>query len=383
MTRDALRWIQANSSVPFFVFVHLFDLHRPYELKTRSGSIAGLSGYDAELARVDRVLGDFFHSLSEPGIYQRSLIVVISDHGESLGEHGESTHGYFVYQSTLWVPLIVHWPSATHRFPATIQQPASLIDLAPTVVEFLHLASPPEFQGRSLFRLFGGSGAAPETVYSESLYARDHLACSSLRSLRLGRYQYIDGPQPELYDLIRDPHELANLYPDHRSLAASMAGRLQSLMAKFMPAQPPQVLVSPDAEEQLKSLGYMGVSRPGAALIENGPDPKDRLKEYQQYLRALRLEQTGKVLEAIVQYQRILAEAPDIHLARSNLASCYLQAGRYTNAIQELNEVLASDPHDLSAERWLGRAWVKMRDPGEARAAFREVLAQSPSDYVA
>ncbi len=381
VTRAAIRWINANSTSPFFAFVHLFDLHRPYELKTPGPSTAG---YDAELAHVDDVLGDFFRQLSQRGIFQRSLIVVLSDHGESLGEHDESTHGYFIYQSTLWVPLIVHWPASHHRFPVEVQQPAGLIDVAPTILQFLRIAPPPEFQGHSLFRFFGGpDSVAQEAVYSESLYARDYLDCAPLRSLRFGRYQFVDAPKPELYDLNEDPHELTNLDSRDRSLAASMSGQLHSLMALFGPAQPQRAAVTPDIEEQLNSLGYMGVSRPGRSLAGTGPDPKDRLAEYHQYLRALRLEQTGKMLDAIALYRSILAEAPDVISVRLNLANCYFQAGQFPDSIRELTELLVGDPHDLNAEKLLGLAWMKMRNPGEARAAFKHILSQLPSDYVA
>jgi choline-sulfatase len=383
VTRDAAQWIQAHSSGPFFAFVHLFDLHRPCEL-TRSHSATGLSGYDAELAHVDSVLGDFFQHLSQQGIYQRSLIVVTADHGESLGEHGESTHGYFVYQSTLWVPLIIHWPDGHRPFPAVISQPAGLIDVAPTILEFLHIEVPPQFQGRSLFRFVGPPGsAAEEAVYSESLYAHDHLDCAALQSLRLGHYQYIDAPRPEIYDLRKDPGDLMNLYADDHSLAASLAGRLRVLIAKYSPSPRRRAPVSLDVEQQLSSLGYMGVSRPSVAASETGPDPKDRLKEYRQFLRALRWQQTGSLLDAIVEYQRILTEAPDIAMARFNLASCEFQRGRFPEAIHELKTLLGRDPRDLEAERLLGLAWVRQGNPGEAREAFHKVLAQSPSDYAA
>ena len=381
VTAAAARWIDENSSAPFFAFVHLFDLHKPYELRTPNSSTAG---YDAELAHVDRVLGDFFRLLASRGIFQRSLIVVLSDHGESLGQHGESTHGYFIYQSTLWVPLIIHWPAGNYRFPADVQQPAGLIDVAPTLLKFLHIAPPPEFQGRSLFRFFAASRSQrQEAVYSESLYAYDHLDCAPLRSLRLGRYQYIAAPKPELYDLLRDPQELTNLYADHRSLSLSLAARLRSRMAKFSPAQRPRVAVSPGTVEELNSLGYLGAARPAARLSENGPDPKDRLGEYHQFIRALRLEQTGRLAEAIAEYHEILAEVPALALARFSLASCYFQAGRFPDAIKELKKNLASDPHDLNTENLLGLAWMKMGNPGEARSTFRNVLTQDPSNYLA
>ncbi|HUY13392.1 MAG TPA: sulfatase-like hydrolase/transferase [Terriglobia bacterium] len=384
VTAAASRWINVNSSGPFFAFVHLFDLHKPYDLETPSPSTAGVAGYDAELAHVDGVLGDFFRQLAKQGIYQRSLIVVLSDHGESLGEHGESTHGYFIYQSTLWVPLIVHWPAGGHHFPAEVQQPAGLIDVAPTLLEFLHIAPPPEFQGRSLFRFFEASHSqTQEEVYSESLYAYDHFDCAPLRTLRLGRYQYIAAPKPELYDLLKDPQELTNLYAERRSLSLSMAARLRSRMAKFSPAQRPRVAVSPGTVEELNSLGYLGASRPAARLSETGPDPKDRLGEYRQSLRALRLEQTGRLAEAITEYQEILAEIPGLALARFNLASCYFQAGRFPDAIKELKKNLAADPHDLNTENLLGLAWMRMGNPGEARSSFQNILTQDPSNYLA
>ena len=179
----ARRWLAANAiqhGAGVFVFAHLFDLHKPYIR----------AGYDGELEYTDRILGTFKQALIQSGWWQRSLVIVLSDHGESLGEHGEDSHGYFVYESTLRVPLIIHWPEGAPSRPARDDRPGGLMDVAPTVLDFLHIAAPPSFEGRSLL----GAGG-PRGVYSESLYAHDGFGWAPLRSLREGTYKYIDAPR--------------------------------------------------------------------------------------------------------------------------------------------------------------------------------------------
>ena len=136
----ATRWLNANRDQPVFLFLHLFDLHKPYKQP----------GYDAGIEYVDRLLGAFKQTLIKTGLWDRSLVVLLSDHGESLGDHGEYTHGYFIYRSTLWVPLMIHWPSNAPNQPPKSTQPAGLIDVAPTILDFLHLPAPPSFEGKSL-----------------------------------------------------------------------------------------------------------------------------------------------------------------------------------------------------------------------------------------
>jgi membrane-anchored protein YejM (alkaline phosphatase superfamily) len=185
----AMRWLDQNANSLFFLFLHLYDLHTPYDLP---------SGYQAELAYVDRVLGDFLASLERRGLLNRALIVFTSDHGEGLNEHRETTHGYFVYESTLHVPLIFHWPEGSKRvLQDLIAEPASLLDVAPTILDALGLTQSRAMHGQSLI-----ARKSPEEIYSESLYARDHFGCAALRTLRLGRYKYIDAPKPELYGCV-------------------------------------------------------------------------------------------------------------------------------------------------------------------------------------
>ena len=227
VTRAATQWLNANRDKPAFAFVHLFDLHQPYHLPPAEAGREAPSAYDAALAYVDRVVGSFRQALIRSGRWDRSLVILLSDHGESLGEHGEDTHGYFIYQSTLHVPLIIHWPSGAPDCPPSVDYPAGLIDVAPTILDFLHLPAPPSFAGRTLLR-------APDpgtAVYAESVYSRDAFGWSDLRSLRLGKYKYIAAPHPELYNLEEDPHERHNLIARQPAEARSLQRQLANLLA--------------------------------------------------------------------------------------------------------------------------------------------------------
>ena len=151
------------------------------------------------------------------------LIILTSDHGESLGEHGEETHGYFIYESTLRVPLIFHWPDGAGPYPARrgrARQPGGRSSGSARISGY---HGPTQFQGHSLLRMFGRRSPPDEPVYGESMYARDHLGCSPLRSVRVGGYKYIEAPKPELYDLNVDPHETQNLYDRERKIGARVA----------------------------------------------------------------------------------------------------------------------------------------------------------------
>src|SRR5262249_55744918 len=150
----------------------------------------------------------------------------LSDHGESLSEHGESTHGYFVYQSTISVPLIFHWPAGSRQVPARVDEPVSLLGVAPTILQFLRLAVPPSFQGKPLPGL-GPRTTNPENqpVYSESVYSHNHFGTSGLFSVRNGKYKYIQAPKPELFDLAADPSEQHNVYSTQTQVAADCRKR--------------------------------------------------------------------------------------------------------------------------------------------------------------
>ena len=420
VTRSAERWLSANSDHPFFAFVHLFDLHQPYDPPARFERLVPKSDYDAELAYVDDTLGGFFRFLSEKRIDQHALIVLLSDHGESLGEHGEHTHGYFIYQSTLHVPLIIHWqaegrptqqslitPSppaprpqggqgpgmrglprltqdkAHALFSAWVNSPAGLVDVAPTVLQALGIPQPVSFAGRSLNPELLRSGVSAEReVYSESTYAHDKFGWAALRSVRIGDYQYIEAPKPELYNLVQDREETHNLYSSDESLALSYGERLAALRARYVRSSTAPGPVSPEVLQRLRSLGYLAVSssHPDA---ESGADPKDRVAEYGQYLQALHMAQTGKPRAAATLFDRITRQDPVNTSAHFELATCEISLRRYEDAAIHLKAVLAALPQDVEAAETLGTLWLQLGQEDRARAEFHTLLAIAPGDFTA
>ena len=219
VVRAARQWLDAHRAQPVFVFVHLFDLHVPYTLPAEVARQHGISRYDAQLEYVDQVMGHFQQYLIQSGWWDKSLVVVFGDHGEGLGDHQETDHGYYIYESTLHVPLILHWPGkdrksklvtrnskfetgnstrvSSFEFPvSSFKEPVGLIDVAPTILDYLRVPVPPSFEGASqLGALKAAESARPSGVYSESLYAHDAFGWAPLRALRVGKYKYIQAPR--------------------------------------------------------------------------------------------------------------------------------------------------------------------------------------------
>jgi choline-sulfatase len=335
--RSARQWLAENKSQPLFAFVHLFDMHRPYE-----------HGYDGQLAYVDRLIGNFKQSLIQLGLWDKALVILVSDHGESLGDHGENTHGYFIYESTLHVPLMIHWPahdlqSPAAAHPARVTDPVGLIDVAPTILDFLHFPVPPSFEGSDLF-------APGHAVYAESTHARDAFGWAPLRSLRVGQYKYIEAPKPELYNLQTDPRELTSVYVKTGSpKAADLRAQLAKLLVRYAPKKPDAARgASPAARALLDSLGYLS-SGPRTAPGTSAADPKDRLPEFQLY----------------------------------ETSQDQLMNHKMKEAMATLTQILVRDPHNLLARRDLGSSYLDAGDYQEARAAFQQVLTTVPDDYIA
>jgi arylsulfatase A-like enzyme/Flp pilus assembly protein TadD len=396
----AEHWLEQNSGRPFLLFVHLFDLHQPYDAPASYRARAPASEYDQELAYVDESLGGFFDFLARSGLDRRALIVLFSDHGESLGEHGENTHGYFIYRSTLHVPLIFHWPQTTENrnskletgnsarvsnFVLRVSSPASLVDVAPTALNFLGFPAPPSFCGHSLLDLAKGGNSPPRDVYSESFYAHDKFGWAGLRSLRLGDYQYIDAPHPELYDLKQDPAERHNLLPGQAALATTYRERLAALVAIYRPSPPSSTATAgaPGSAESLRALGYLEITSPHAALDNSGVDPKDRVFEYKRYLLAGHLARIGKAEEAAAEFQAILADDPRDLPAYVGLARSDVALHRYLDGASKLQAALKLEPHNVEAEEMLGDIWLAVGNHGRAGAEFQQLLAFAPEDYEA
>jgi choline-sulfatase len=338
--RAATQWLASHKGQPAFAFIHLFDLHAPYRLHQVPGSaLPETAGYGAEIRYVDQILGRFEQTLERDGWWQRSLIVLLADHGESLGEHGESSHGYFAYESTLHVPLIIHWPESARDYPALSTKAAGLIDVVPTILDALHFPAPASFEGTSLMKF---DETPAHAVYSESVYARDQFRWAALRALRLGRWKFVDAPRAELYDLEKDPRELSNVLRLNSAEATALRAELSKLRARYAENEiAPGRDTSSGTRTALESLGYLsGTRRKGP----EGPDPKDRLPEYQLFEKALDAFYAHRLDVAISGLRRVVAQDPGNLPARGTLGQVYLSAGKPEAAVREWKAALAADP---------------------------------------
>jgi Flp pilus assembly protein TadD len=372
VTQAAMRWLEQNSGAPFFLFLHLYDLHLPYDLPQDSTLRHGETGYTAELAYEDRVLGDFLAFLQRRGLTQKALIVFVSDHGEALGEHGESTHGYFVYQTTLHVPLIMHWPAGFQRAPRErIDEPGSLIDVAPTILDAIGVVRPGAMRGRSLLQS-SGSGE----VYSESIYARNHFACATLRSLRVGRYKFIETPRPELYDLSSDPNERRDLCGQQRQKALEMSDRIAALRRGTAGQTAKPSSAHPDSFAALRSLGYAsGSSNP---VREPRVDAKDRIADFERYVEALSLASAGKLSESSAILRGLREKLPDVAEIRIGLGLNLQRQGNFTQAAREFSGAIEQAPSDAQAHFELGFSDFRLGQLDDAIREFKAALALEP-----
>ncbi|HLK19045.1 MAG TPA: sulfatase-like hydrolase/transferase [Bryobacteraceae bacterium] len=357
----ALEWLSQNRGQPVFCFVHLYDLHKPY----KRGS------YDAELRYTDEVLGGLRKGLEAAGWWDRALVVLLADHGESLGEHGEASHGYFIYESTLAVPLIFHWPEGARPLGSRVEQAAGLVDVAPTILDFLHLTAPESFEGASLLR------GVEHPIYAESVHAHDSFGWAPLRSLRVGDLKYIEAPKAELYNLREDPAEKVNLAAKNPDEARRLRGELGKMLARYAARPAANGNVSPETRALLGSLGYLAPG-PGVKVAGTGADPKDRLAEFQLYERAMVLLYERHVSAAIAVLRRILVGDPKNTLARRDLGDCYLEEREYRAARAQLARVAAVVPDDYVSQYELGIADERLRLWKEARAHLEIACKLAP-----
>jgi len=335
VVRSALQWLNSGDRKPPFLFLHFFDLHAPYAEGPVKTIQPATAGYDAEIQHVDRVLGRLRQALIDKSWWDKSLVILLSDHGESLGEHGESSHGYFIYQSTLWVPLLIHWPSQSQPLPATVTQPAGLIDVAPTILDFLRIPIPASFRGTSLLQ------NTPHPVYSETMYAHDAFRWSALRSLRNQELQYIDAPVPELYNLSSDPRQQKNLAQTSAAQSRKLQTELHALLS--VPTPNPKRDNSPATTSALRSLGYIASSRRGSSGV-SGPDPKSRLPEYRAYERGLEALYDHRESQAAAILSALLKQDSFNNLARYYLGEAYLRLNRPADARREWQAAMKQDP---------------------------------------
>jgi len=372
-----LAWFQARAQRgaafrPFFVWLHLYDPHSPYDPPAPFHSQYAGRLYDGEVAYADSQLARLFDYLRKSGLYDRTLVVLLADHGESLGEHGEDEHGFFIYNSTLHVPLIFKLPHGEGA-PRVVRRLVGTIDVPPTILELLNLRDPlsRQFQGTSLASdILGKNAANARPIYSETYYPRDSLGWSELACLTTDRFKYIQAPHPELYDLTKDPHEVRNLYGESSAVAAALREKLMDIERRYSPTQTATVAstLPPETVEKLRSLGYLAYSAPvQAASAGPLPDPKDRLKVYKAIQRARLLNSAGRGEEGNAILETIAREEPKFYVIPFLQAENFAQAHRWDNAERSYLACLKLNP--AFEQAIMGLANLYLRDEGSAARA--------------
>jgi len=380
VVEEALKWLGQEKEKPFFAWVHLYDPHTPYDAPEpfRAGYPATPVGaYDAEIAWTDSLVGRLFESLAGDGRLERTLVVAVGDHGESLGEHGEQTHGFFIYDATVRIPLIVAGPGVPAR---EVGDQVRIVDVMPTALELLGVSAPPRVQGRSLAPLGRGEHLGLLAL-SETWYPRYHYGWSELRAARDGRYKFILAPRRELYDVRADPGETVDLSgrdPSRTDTFQEALSRETQKVSSASAARGPQP-IDPEAEERLQALGYVGASLSPRSL-EDRPrgDPKDKIGLYGLLHAAAQASVEGRLDEAIAMAREALAKDPGIVEGHTLLGNFHAKAKRYDEAARAYRDALRLDPEHQGAVFSLALAYKNMGRLDEAQAGFESSRALDP-----
>lgn len=418
---EALKWLDGASRSRFFAWVHLYDAHTPYEPPEPFNSRFRGRPYQGEISFADSQVGRLVSFLQERKLLEKTVIIVVGDHGESLGDHGESGHGFFVYESVMHVPMIVRTPYALTR-GHRVTDPVRTVDILPTALDLLGVRTKlPVIDGVSVVPLLTGARNRMDLeAYGEALYPLHHFGWSDLRTLREGRYKVIAAPRPELYDLESDPQETRNVFADRRALADRMLQRLKQMEADWAKAgsgaKQAAVEVDPDAKARLAALGYVGsfvksavddTDRTGLAdpkdkigLFNKISDARDMTKDEGSFDKVVGILQSvlredpnvidawfmlgnvhashGKPQQAIEYFKKALALKPDDEMATVNMANAYRNLGRDEEALVGYRRFLQLDPNNAQVRYEMAQILIDRGEYDEAGSALRRALELEP-----
>jgi arylsulfatase A-like enzyme/Flp pilus assembly protein TadD len=386
-TAEAVDWLGSHHAEGrVFLWLHLYDPHDPYQPPEPYAAQYARRPYDGEVAWSDELVGRLDTALTDAGIRDETLLVVTSDHGEALGEHGENGHGYFVYETTLRVPLIFRGPGIVPGL--RLEVTARSVDLFPTILDLLGLTPPRELElsGRSLAQAIRGEGALPQELsYAESLMPLLRYGWSELHVARQGNWKYIQAPKEELYDLENDPGEEENLLRRESKEADALRASLEEFLEGKTRAGIPAgetAEIPPDLAEKLGALGYVGsVSDSSRNALERA-DPKDKLAEFKfvhgLMREGLTLLQEKEYGESIERFQALLERGHDSFEAHYYLGRALVRLRRFQEALPHLKSAAEKEPGNGLAALELAECRLGLNDPEGAVAALRAGQEASP-----
>jgi arylsulfatase A-like enzyme/Flp pilus assembly protein TadD len=429
VVNNALAWLNKRAPGPFFLWLHFFDAHDPYDPPPPFKARYASEPYDGEIAYTDSEVGRFLTALRQRGLYQGAVIAVMADHGEAFGEHGELRHGVFLYDETIHVPLLFKLPlqgSAGQRVDARV----GLVDVAPTLLQVAGAPVPAAMQGESLAGSMkakkdvaqaagkpGAGGIGDRPVYSETDYARRAFGWSDLQAWRSGKYLYVQAPKRELYEVSTDPAATHNLASESRAVADTLAGQLEGFRQKTSSAKTARTATDPALAENLRALGYLAADTNQSETDnkEERTDPKDKIEianllhqslidlEEDRYEDALpRLEQVvkqepnaatgllqlGRVLVHLKQYDRALpvlqkavGKMPDSAMAHYELGLALVKTGQWEAALPEMSAAVTHNPKSAQLHFYLAAVYARLKQVPEAAKEFETTLQLDPKHF--
>ena len=354
----ATKWLDSNKQRPFFLWVHLQDPDAP------NGN-----SYDRAVAAADAAVGKLVTFLRRQSLYDDTLVLLTSPHGESLGAHGEDTHGIFLYDETIHVPLLLKLPKslmARKQMGQLIKNRARLLDIAPTVLAEAGIPVPAQMQGQSLIRIAQANSQTEQPAYARSELPQQGFGCSVIESWRAGKYLYIRAPKPELYDRSADPNATHNLAETAKATLETMAAQLQNLdshLGNESGKSTGSGLTSSEMQK-LASLGYVGLQKSGTGVnaATEGTDPKDAITAINKTLAAVLELEDGKPEKGIPLLRQVVASRPNSYLTQYEMGNALIQQQQYAEAIGYLHKAIELQPESAWAHYAMGLSLRKTGD---------------------